>query len=73
MLNPEDALGQEHEWVGWGPPRCLPGEVSPTGALVLIHGEVVHKSEQNFSEHSRQAYTFHLMEAEGTIWSPDNW
>lgn len=43
------------------------------GALVLIHGEVVHKSEQNFSEHSRQAYTFHLMEAEGTIWSPDNW
>ncbi|XP_020730421.2 phytanoyl-CoA dioxygenase domain-containing protein 1 isoform X7 [Odocoileus virginianus] len=43
------------------------------GALVLIHGEVVHKSERNFSDRSRQAYTFHLMEAAGTVWSPDNW
>uniref|UniRef100_A0A2K5EX05 Phytanoyl-CoA dioxygenase domain-containing protein 1 n=1 Tax=Aotus nancymaae TaxID=37293 RepID=A0A2K5EX05_AOTNA len=33
------------------------------GALVLIHGEVVHKSKQNLSGRSRQAYTFHLMEA----------
>nr|XP_004463136.1 phytanoyl-CoA dioxygenase domain-containing protein 1 isoform X3 [Dasypus novemcinctus] len=49
----------------------IPG--SHTRALVLIHGEVVHKSEQNFSDHSRQAYTFHLMEASGTIWSPENW
>ncbi|KAM9722450.1 phytanoyl-CoA dioxygenase domain-containing protein 1 isoform 3-T4 [Dama dama] len=43
------------------------------GALVLIHGEVVHKSERNFSDRSRQAYTFHIMEAAGTVWSPDNW
>uniref|UniRef100_A0A2K6B3K7 Phytanoyl-CoA dioxygenase domain-containing protein 1 n=1 Tax=Macaca nemestrina TaxID=9545 RepID=A0A2K6B3K7_MACNE len=43
------------------------------GALVLIHGEVVHKSKQNLSDHSRQAYTFHLMEASGTTWSPENW
>ncbi|ELK07255.1 Phytanoyl-CoA dioxygenase domain-containing protein 1 [Pteropus alecto] len=43
------------------------------GALVLIHGEVVHKSEQNLSDRSRQAYTFHLMEATGTVWSPENW
>ncbi|KAB0379303.1 hypothetical protein FD755_007087 [Muntiacus reevesi] len=43
------------------------------GALILIHGEVVHKSERNFSDRSRQAYTFHLMEAAGTVWSPDNW
>ncbi|XP_077003032.1 phytanoyl-CoA dioxygenase domain-containing protein 1 isoform X1 [Tamandua tetradactyla] len=43
------------------------------GALVLIHGEVVHKSEQNLSDHSRQAYTFHLMEASGTTWNPENW
>lgn len=46
----------------------------PQGGLVLIHGEVVHKSEQNLSNHSRQAYTFHLMEAAaGTVWSPENW
>ncbi|XP_025230261.1 phytanoyl-CoA dioxygenase domain-containing protein 1-like [Theropithecus gelada] len=43
------------------------------GALVLIHGEVVHKSKLNLSDHSRQAYTFHLMEASGTTWSPENW
>lgn len=43
------------------------------GALILIHGEVVHKSEQNLSSCSRQAYTFHLMEASGTTWSPENW
>ncbi|XP_065386100.1 phytanoyl-CoA dioxygenase domain-containing protein 1 isoform X13 [Macaca fascicularis] len=49
----------------------IPG--SHTRALVLIHGEVVHKSKQNLSDHSRQAYTFHLMEASGTTWSPENW
>lgn len=43
------------------------------GALVLIHGEVVHKSEQNLSGRSRQAYTFHVVESAGTIWSPENW
>lgn len=43
------------------------------GALVLIHGEVVHKSEQNRSARSRHAYTFHLMEASGTTWSHENW
>ncbi|KAM9207366.1 phytanoyl-CoA dioxygenase domain-containing protein 1-like isoform 2-T3 [Dugong dugon] len=44
-----------------------------TGALILLHGQVVHKSEQNLSDRSRHAYTFHLMEASGTIWSPENW
>ncbi|XP_030673840.1 phytanoyl-CoA dioxygenase domain-containing protein 1 isoform X5 [Nomascus leucogenys] len=49
----------------------IPG--SHTRALVLIHGEVVHKSKRNLSDRSRQAYTFHLMEASGTTWSPENW
>ncbi|XP_038600462.1 phytanoyl-CoA dioxygenase domain-containing protein 1 [Tachyglossus aculeatus] len=43
------------------------------GGLVLIHGEVVHKSELNRSLNSRHAYTFHLMESKGTSWSQDNW
>ncbi|XP_042334898.1 phytanoyl-CoA dioxygenase domain-containing protein 1 isoform X1 [Sceloporus undulatus] len=43
------------------------------GGLVLIHGEVVHKSEPNVSERSRHVYTFHLMEAKDTTWSPENW
>ncbi|XP_039085584.1 phytanoyl-CoA dioxygenase domain-containing protein 1 isoform X2 [Hyaena hyaena] len=43
------------------------------GALILIHGEVVHKSEKNLSDRSRHAYTFHLMETWDTVWSPENW
>ncbi|XP_037547737.1 phytanoyl-CoA dioxygenase domain-containing protein 1 [Nematolebias whitei] len=43
------------------------------GAVVLIHGEVVHRSAENTSEDSRHVYAFHLMEALDTRWSPDNW
>ncbi|XP_036605068.1 phytanoyl-CoA dioxygenase domain-containing protein 1 isoform X2 [Trichosurus vulpecula] len=43
------------------------------GGLILIHGEVVHKSELNHSIYSRHAYTFHIMESKGTHWSQDNW
>uniref|UniRef100_K7GJQ6 Phytanoyl-CoA dioxygenase domain-containing protein 1 n=2 Tax=Pelodiscus sinensis TaxID=13735 RepID=K7GJQ6_PELSI len=43
------------------------------GGLVLIHGEVVHKSELNSSKRSRHVYTFHLMEAKDTSWSKENW
>ncbi|KAG8447956.1 hypothetical protein GDO86_015167 [Hymenochirus boettgeri] len=45
----------------------------PKGGLVLIHGEVVHKSKLNNSLNSRHAYSFHVMQSEGTKWSPDNW
>ncbi|XP_030817356.1 phytanoyl-CoA dioxygenase domain-containing protein 1 isoform X1 [Camarhynchus parvulus] len=43
------------------------------GGLILIHGEVVHKSELNSSESSRHVFTFHVMEAKGTTWSKENW
>ncbi|XP_034292036.1 phytanoyl-CoA dioxygenase domain-containing protein 1 isoform X1 [Pantherophis guttatus] len=43
------------------------------GDLVLIHGEVVHKSEANCSQESREVYTFHLMEAKDAVWSTENW
>ncbi|NXX51513.1 PHYD1 protein, partial [Tricholaema leucomelas] len=43
------------------------------GGLILIHGEVVHKSDLNSSEFSRQVFTFHVMEAKGTSWSKENW
>ncbi|XP_034048261.1 phytanoyl-CoA dioxygenase domain-containing protein 1 isoform X2 [Thalassophryne amazonica] len=43
------------------------------GAVILIHGEVVHRSAQNTSEDSRHVYTFHIMESQNTRWSPDNW
>ena len=43
------------------------------GTLVLIHGEVVHKSEENSSDRSRNIYTFHLYDAGTSVWSEENW
>lgn len=37
------------------------GEVE-AGTLVLIHGNLLHQSEQNLSENSRFIYTFHIIE-----------
>lgn len=56
----------------WDASRFVPTPVR-RGDLVLIHGEVVHKSEKNLSDRSRHAYTFHLMENLDTVWSPENW
>nr|ACO15621.1 Phytanoyl-CoA dioxygenase domain-containing protein 1 [Caligus clemensi] len=43
------------------------------GSLVLIHGQVMHKSEHNHSQHPRHAYTFHVVESKGCTYSPLNW
>lgn len=43
------------------------------GSLVLIHGEVVHKSGANLSDRSRNIYTFHLYDAATSTWSESNW
>lgn len=43
------------------------------GGVVLIHGEVVHRSAQNTSDASRHVYTFHIMDSQETRWSPENW
>ncbi|KAG8010554.1 Phytanoyl-CoA dioxygenase domain-containing protein 1 [Nibea albiflora] len=43
------------------------------GGVVLIDGEVVHRSAENTSEDSRHVYTFHIMESQDTRWSPENW
>ncbi|PWY96522.1 phytanoyl-CoA dioxygenase family protein [Aspergillus sclerotioniger CBS 115572] len=44
------------------------------GSLVLIHGNVLHKSERNTGDRSRFAYTFHVIEgAEGWKYDERNW
>ncbi|KAL9114676.1 MAG: hypothetical protein Q9227_001354 [Pyrenula ochraceoflavens] len=56
------------------------GEVK-AGTLVLIHGNLLHKSERNLSEKSRFIYTFHMIEGpealsdDGLGWTYDdrNW
>ncbi|RDW72424.1 phytanoyl-CoA dioxygenase family protein [Aspergillus mulundensis] len=44
------------------------------GSLVLIHGNVLHKSEKNTGDKSRFAYTFHVIEgADGWEYDGRNW
>lgn len=44
------------------------------GTCIIIHGNVVHKSEPNRSNKSRHAYTFHVIETENNVkYSEDNW
>lgn len=45
----------------------------PAGGLVLIHGQVVHKSEKNISDKPRPAYTFHVFDTHETEYAADNW
>ena len=39
------------------------GEVK-AGTLVLIHGNLLHKSEKNLSQKGRMIYTFHVIEGD---------
>lgn len=43
------------------------------GSLVLIHGQVLHKSEANTSLKPRHAYTFHMVETDKCSYSEENW
>lgn len=62
---------------GESPPYPSPEEYvavpAKKGTLVLIHGEVVHKSEENKSNRSRNIYTFHIYDAGRSEWSKENW
>ncbi|KAK3326365.1 hypothetical protein B0H66DRAFT_550769 [Apodospora peruviana] len=49
------------------------GEVK-AGSLVLIHGNLLHKSEKNLSQKGRIIYTFHVIEGgDGRIYDERNW
>lgn len=48
------------------------GEVK-AGSLVLIHGNLLHKSEKNTSQKGRIIYTFHVIEGEGAVYDGRNW
>lgn len=50
----------------------LPAE-TPEGSLVLIQGEVVHRSAANTSQQSRHAYTFHAIDTLETSYDERNW
>ncbi|CAF3684280.1 unnamed protein product [Rotaria socialis] len=50
----------------------VPVEVK-AGDAIVIHGQAVHKSEQNTSPLSRQIYTFHIIEMDNSVYSKENW
>ena len=54
----------DEEWV---PAPCK------SGSLVLIHGQVLHRSAKNTSSKPRHAYTFHMVETEGCVYRKTNW
>jgi len=60
------------EYETFDPAKFIPGPVKK-GTMVLIHGEVVHKSERNTSQNSRHIYTYHIYEGRNTEYSKDNW
>lgn len=72
-----EAVGQEEEeGKGGGEGEeggaYVPGEVK-AGDLVLIHGNLLHKSERNTSQKGRIIYTFHIIEGDGAWYDERNW
>ncbi|ORX69134.1 phytanoyl-CoA dioxygenase family protein [Linderina pennispora] len=51
--------------------ECKPIEVK-AGSVVLIHGQVLHRSSHNHSDKSRWIYTFHIIEG-GYEYDDRNW
>jgi len=55
----------------WAEEKLIPLEVKK-GALVLLHGSVVHASSLNQSERSRHAFVLHLADL-ACEWPKENW
>ncbi|CZR60463.1 related to peroxisomal phytanoyl-CoA hydroxylase [Phialocephala subalpina] len=65
--------GKEYEKVEGGEEaEYVLGEVK-AGTLVLIHGNLLHKSEKNTSQKGRIIYTFHCIEGNGAVYDERNW
>ena len=54
--------GQTTSWLQSGRGRTL----------ILLHGQLPHRSRPNLSDGSRHAYTLHLIDG-ACRYSPDNW
>ncbi|KAK3087152.1 hypothetical protein FSP39_002401 [Pinctada imbricata] len=77
IRNPDDAEGQPrtvftNPVYEYNDSQFIPLPVK-RGSLVLIHGEVVHKSLHNKSPKSRIIYTFHTFDQQNTEYSDKNW
>jgi phytanoyl-CoA hydroxylase len=69
---PGEDYGEHVRHIQGGEGEYKLGEVK-AGDLVLIHGNLLHKSEKNLSQKGRIIYTFHVIEGEGTAYDERNW
>lgn len=67
-----EGAGGATETEDWEASKEWVVEACGIGALVLIHGSVIHRSESNLSKDSRFIYTFHVIEGEKE-WDHLNW
>ena len=72
VFPPGDAYGPDKAAEGARDREYVPGEVK-AGSLVLIHGNLLHKSEKNLSQKGRIIYTFHVIEGEDREYDGKNW
>ena len=57
----------------WDLSKAIPLEVSH-GDLVILHGALIHFSNENISDKARHAYSIHIIEgADGFVYPNDNW
>ncbi|KAI0388461.1 phytanoyl-CoA dioxygenase [Xylariaceae sp. FL0594] len=69
---PGEEYGEDEKKEGEEEGEYVMGEVK-AGSLVLIHGNLLHKSERNTSQKGRIIYTFHVIEGDGTKYDERNW
>lgn len=62
---------EDYDKSPWPEEHSIPLPVSK-GSLILLHGRVPHKSKANLSQHSRHAYTLHLVELD-LPYPKENW
>ena len=55
----------------WSAEKSLPLEAR-RGSVIVLHGQFAHGSGPNRSEHSREAYSLHIIDASCT-YATDNW
>ncbi|KAH8842242.1 hypothetical protein MCOR27_007290 [Pyricularia oryzae] len=67
-----EQYGEDKKPAGADADAYVPGEVK-AGSLVLIHGNLLHKSEKNLSNKGRIIYTFHVIEGQDAIYDERNW
>jgi len=59
------------EYPDWDLTRMISFPV-PSGSMIILHGELVHMSNENHSSNSRHAYIIHAVEGDRD-WPSDNW